>query len=186
MLFHVSEDAGISRLDPRPSEYTEAPVVWAIDAERLRNYLLPRDCPRVTCYAGPKTTDEDRRRFLGPARALVAIEESWLERVRGCVLYCYHLPPDTFGAHDYTAGYYVSREPVVATGVTRIDSPLDELTRLGVDVRVLPSLWPLRDAVIASTLEFSIIRMRNALPRVEPGAIVSRAGHHEGHEGHEA
>jgi hypothetical protein len=84
MLFHVSEEGGISRFEPRPSKHTDDPVVWAIDDERLRNYLLPRDCPRVTCYAGHRTSDEDRRRFLGLARALVAIEESWLERVRTC------------------------------------------------------------------------------------------------------
>jgi hypothetical protein len=35
----------------------------------------------------------------------------------------------------------------------------------GVELRVLPDLWSLRDAVIASTLEFSIIRWRNASPR---------------------
>ncbi|HLJ10943.1 MAG TPA: hypothetical protein VKU82_07125 [Planctomycetaceae bacterium] len=29
------------------SEFIEQPVVWAIDAERLRNYLVPRDCPRI-------------------------------------------------------------------------------------------------------------------------------------------
>jgi hypothetical protein len=170
MLFHVSEDAGISRFEPRPSEYTDDPVVWAIDDERLRNYLLPRDCPRVTCYAGPHTTDDDRKRFLGAANAVVAIEESWLERVRGCVLYCYHLPPDTFVSRDQTAGYYVSRVPVVPAVVRHMGAPLAELTRRAVDVRVLPELWSLHDAVIASTLEFSIIRMRNALPRVAPRA----------------
>jgi hypothetical protein len=169
MLFHVSEDAGINRFEPRPSEYTDDPVVWAIDDERLRNYLLPRDCPRVTYYAGPKTTDQDRQRFLGAARALVAIEESWLERVRGCVLYCYRLPPETFVSQDDTAGYHVSRQPVVPEGVRRIDAPLDELSVRGVEVRLLPNLWPLRDAVIASTLEFSIIRMRKALPRIAHG-----------------
>jgi hypothetical protein len=31
----------------------------------------------------------------------------------------------------------------------------------------MPSLWPLYEAVIASTLEFSIIRWRNAAPRQE-------------------
>jgi Family of unknown function (DUF6886) len=33
-------------------------------------------------------------------------------------------------------------------------------------LRVMPTLWPLRDAVVASTLQFSIIRMRNAALRV--------------------
>jgi hypothetical protein len=40
-----------------------------------------------------------------------------------------------------------------------------ELLRRGVELRFVPSLWPLHDAVAASSLRFSIIRMRNALPR---------------------
>ena len=38
----------------------------------------------------------------------------------------------------------------------------------GIQLRVLPNLWPLWDAVIVSTLGFSGIRLRNASPR--PGA----------------
>ena len=34
-----------------------------------------------------------------------------------------------------------------------------------VELRFVPNLWPLRDAVVASTLQFSLIRMRNALSR---------------------
>ena len=60
MLFHISEAAGIDRFYTRPSEYTSGPVVSAIDAEHVRNYLLPRDCPRVTFYAGPDTTRKRR------------------------------------------------------------------------------------------------------------------------------
>jgi hypothetical protein len=51
VLFHVSEEAGLARFEPRPSPSADAPVVWAVDADRLRNYLLPRECPRVT-YMG--------------------------------------------------------------------------------------------------------------------------------------
>jgi hypothetical protein len=36
--------------------------------------------------------------------------------------------------------------------------------RRGVELRVLPTLWPLRDAVLESSLQFSMIRMRNATP----------------------
>jgi hypothetical protein len=176
MLFHVSEGGDISRFDPRPSAYTDTPVVWAIDDERLRNYLLPRDCPRVTCYAGPKTTDEDRRQFLGSAGALVAIEESWLERVRRCVLYCYHLPPDRFVSQDEVAGYYISTRPVVPIRVERMSGPLVALRRRGVEVRVLSELWSFHDAVIASTLGFSMIRMRNALARAAPEARAGSGG----------
>jgi len=35
----------------------------------------------------------------------------------------------------------------------------------GIQLRVLPSLWGFFDAVAASTLGFSGIRLRNALPR---------------------
>jgi hypothetical protein len=42
---------------------------------------------------------------------------------------------------------------------------LQALTARGVEVRILPSLWSLHDAVAKSTLQFSMIRMRNARPR---------------------
>ena len=32
MLFHVSEEPGIERFEPRASEYVAEPAVWAIDA----------------------------------------------------------------------------------------------------------------------------------------------------------
>src|SRR2546430_17625063 len=93
MLFHVSEKHGIERFEPRPSEASADLVVWAIDADRLRNYLVPRECPRVTFYAGRETTNADVQRFLGASTAVVAIERTWFERLRSCRLYCYHLPP---------------------------------------------------------------------------------------------
>ena len=165
MFFHVSEDAGIERFDPRPSAYTAEPVVWSIDADRLRNYLLPRECPRVTFYAGPQTTPADRTRFVGPRAAVVAIEHGWLERIRASRLFCYHLPPDTFACIDRSAGYFVSRVPVVPVRIEAIDDAIAELQRRNVELRLESNLWPLRDAVASSTLMFSIIRMRNAQPR---------------------
>lgn len=165
MLFHISEEADIQRFEPRPSEYTVEPSVWAIDADHVRNYLLPRDCPRVTYYAGPKTSTADGGRFLGSSTAVVAIEQGWLERARQCRLHCYHLSPQTFECVDECAGYFVSRVSVVPTRVETLDAPLSELQRRGVELRIVFNLWPLRDAVVASSLQFSIIRMRNALPR---------------------
>lgn len=165
MLFHVSEESGIREFEPRTSEYAIEPVVWAIDASRLRNYLLPRDCPRVTYAAGRATTPRDVERFLGSSAAVVAIEQAWLERVGSCRLYCYHLPPTTFECVDEGAGYFVSRVPVRPACVEVIDDPLAELMTRGVDLRIVPNLWPLRDAVVDSSLQFSMIRMRNARPR---------------------
>src|SRR5262245_77390 len=166
MFFHVSEQLDIQQFEPRPSVYTSEPVVWAIDSEHLRNYLLPRDCPRVTYYAGPETTIADKKHFLGLSRAVVAVEADWLERLRSCRLYCYHLPPQTFECIDECAGYFVSRVPVVPTGVEVFNDLIVELLSRGVELRFLPELWTLGDAVAASTLQFSLIRMRNAVRRV--------------------
>ena len=165
MLFHVSEESCIGRFEPRASECAAEPVVWAIDADRLRNYLVPRECPRVTYYAGCETTAADAEQFLGSSPAVVAVESGSLVQLRSCRLYCYHLPPETFECLDECAGYFVSRVPVAPALVEVLDDPITELLRRGVELRFVSNLWPLRDAVVASTLRFSLIRMRNALPR---------------------
>jgi hypothetical protein len=164
MLFHISEESGIERFEPRPSPYTDEPVVWAVDADRLRNYLLPRECPRVTYYPGRETTAEDVDRFLGASPAVIAVETAWLERLRSCRLYCYHLPEQTFECRDQCAGYFVSRDPVFPANVEVVDDLLARLLERGVELRFVPNLWPLRDAVVSSTLRYSLIRMCNALP----------------------
>lgn len=165
MLFHVSEEPDIERFEPRAPEGGGGAFVWAIDAARLRNYLVPRECPRVTFYAGVETSASDAERFLGSSPAVVAVESGWLGRLRSCRLYCYHLPPETFECIDECAGYFVSRDPVRPARVEVFDDPVAELLGRGVELRLLPSLWTLHDAVVKSTLQFSIIRMRNALPR---------------------
>jgi hypothetical protein len=165
MLFHISEESGIERFEPLASQYTSGLVVWAIDDARLRNYLVPRECPRVTYYAGRDTTAADVERFLGSSPAVIAIESGWLARLTSCRLYCYHMPPDTFECIDECAGYYVSPAVVIPVHVEVFNDPMAELARRGVELRFVPSLWPLADAVVASSLQFSLIRMRNALSR---------------------
>lgn len=174
-LYHISEDPSITRFDPRPARDIARPVVWALNDAKLRNYLLPRDCPRVTFFADRCATPEDRKRFLGSSNAVVAIESAWLDRVRTTRLYCYNLPETTFTCVDRNAGYFHSTEPVVPVGVQTIDDPLAALLARGVEFRVMPSLWTLHDTIIASTLSYSMIRMvnaraRDALDRVTVGA----------------
>ena len=165
-LFHVSEEPNIEVFEPRQATASGDQLVWAIDEEHLRNYLVPRDCPRVTYSAEPRTTVGDRERFLGSSAAVLAIETGWFERMRSCRLHCYHLPGDTFELADECAGYFVSRVPVKPLRVQVIDDLVSTVLMMrGVEMRVQPSLWELRDAVIASTLAFSIIRWRNAAPR---------------------
>ena len=166
MLFHISEESDIRQFTPRTAPSIADPVVWAIDAHHLRNYLLPRDCPRVTYSAAGTTIDADRARFLAEGhRAVVAIESGWMERVRSARLFCYHLPRDTFELLDAFAGYFVSRASVTPASVELIADVESRLRAQQVDLRVLPNLWTLHDAIAASSLEFSMIRMRNAQPR---------------------
>jgi hypothetical protein len=73
------------------------------------------------------------------------------------------MPPKTFECIDECAGYFVSRRPVVPTRVQVVDDLLAALLGRGVELRFVPDLWSLRDAVISSTLRFSMIRTRNAL-----------------------
>jgi hypothetical protein len=170
-LFHVSERAGIARFEPRPPPSLDAgvldDVVWAIEARLLANYLLPRDCPRVTFHATATTTSDDAARFFpaGAPRHVVAIEEAWAERVRAAKLQLYEFPTATFTLADATAAYWVSRAPVVPVRETTIDNLPAAIEARGAELRTVGSLWPLRDSVFASTLGFSFIRMRHAQAR---------------------
>src|SRR5687767_3869218 len=97
-LYHVSDRPNIVRFDPKPPPSLDAgvtdDVVWAVSERLLHNYLLPRDCPRVTFYVGPESTTDDIERFFAgtTARHVVAIETAWLERVQMETLWLYELP----------------------------------------------------------------------------------------------
>jgi hypothetical protein len=170
-LFHVSEEAGIARFEPRPVPSRDSGVVgdavWAVDEAHLPNFLLPRDCPRVTYGVGPRTTKEDRARFFAhsTARRIVVVESRWAPAILACTLWLYEMPPESFALALAEAGYYVSRVTVVPARVIQMSEVLGEMLKHEVELRFVPDLWPLGDAVIASTLEFSNIRMKNAAPR---------------------
>jgi hypothetical protein len=168
-LFHVSEEAGIARFEPRPPPSPDAGVeddaVWAVAESHLVNFLTPRDCPRIAFRAGPNTSAADKARFLAGAERVVAFEEAWLARVRACALYLYEMPPGTFEEALPEAGYWISRQGVAPTGVAVQADLMGALAEAGAEVRILDDFWPLADAVAASSLQFSILRKRNAKPR---------------------
>ena len=167
-LYHISEEADIDYFEPRSSKYTEENVVWGISEEKLPNYLLPRECPRVTFFAAHNTNEHDRAKFLHGSKRVIALEHAWYARIVTCQLFAYTLPAKTFRLHDENAGYYVSAEPLIPLGVTHIPDLIQAQFNRQVELRFLPDLWPLAEAVAASSLGFSIIRMRNAQPRVAP------------------
>ncbi|MBU1307123.1 MAG: hypothetical protein KKF33_16595 [Alphaproteobacteria bacterium] len=165
-LFHISEDPAIPLFVPRPSAYTADPVVWAITPERLVNYLLPRDCPRVCFWSVPSSTPGDVQSLLGSDSAVIAIEASWLDRVQSASLTCYTMPADGFTELDANAGYWINPGAVVPLASRSVSDLPAQIASRATALRVLPSLWPLHSAVAASTLAFSMIRMRNAAPAI--------------------
>jgi hypothetical protein len=165
-LFHVSEEPGIARFEPRPPPSPDAGVtgdaVWAVAESHLVNFLTPRECPRICFRAGPQTTPADRARFLGDAGLVVAVEADWAARIAAATLYIYEMPPQSFEPALPEAGYWISRQAVTPLAVRAQSKLFEALAEAGAEVRMLEEFWPLARAVAASTLQFSIIRARNA------------------------
>ena len=162
LVYHISDDPQISVFRPRPVRTNHPlgltePVVWAIGGRLLHNYLLPRDCPRVSFYAGPNTTDADKDKFLGSATAthVLAIESVWLARVSAARLHCYSLPGRPFRLIDPIADYWVSDKPVTPISMRTIDDVFSEMGAHDVELRLCPSLWP---SMIWSPLQHSTFR----------------------------
>jgi len=168
-LWHVSEDPSITQFVPHraATALSDEALVWAVGTRHLPLFWFPRDCPRCTFWAGPQTTDADAARFLEGHHDLRVhvIEEGWLERVRSTRLYLYRLAAETFTEDPEVAGYWVSRATVKPLELVAIGDLVGMHAAAGIVLRTAPNLWPLWDDVVASTLEFSGIRLRNALPK---------------------
>lgn len=76
------------------------------------------------------------------------------------------MPTYTFNLFNSIAGYYVSYAVVFPEAQHIINTPIQAILAKNIELRLLPSLWQLHDAVVNSTLEFSSIRMKNAQPKI--------------------
>lgn len=166
-LWHVSEDASIELFEPHVSATSESdePRVWAIDTRHVPLYWFPRDCPRGTFWATPGTTAEDAERLLAGASRVHATEAGWLDRIRAARVVAYRLPEATFSPDPDVGGYWVSRDPVQPIEVVELGDLLGLYAVAEIELRLVANLWPLWDRVVASTVEFSGMRLRNATPR---------------------
>ena len=124
--------------------------MWAVDARRSPDYWFPRQCPRVMTIGGTSRVH--------------AIEYGWLERMRTVELYAYRFDIRQFQPFEKHA--HVATEPVAPLGpAERVGGLFALHEEAGIELRVLSNLWPFWDEVTASGLEFSGIRLHNALPR---------------------
>lgn len=167
-VLHFSEDPSITRFVPHlaATARQSGEYVWAVDAGRCPDYWFPRQCPRALAWTVAGTSAEDRDRIIGPGcgERVHAVEYGWLERMRTVELYAYRLPAGVFRPFGDSA--LVSTEPVEPLGPAERVGDLFALhEEAGIALRVLPSLWPFWDEVVRSSLGWSGIRLRNALPR---------------------
>jgi Family of unknown function (DUF6886) len=164
-LWHVSENAAIERFEPHVSATAASGEarVWAIDTRHLPLYWFPRECPRGTFWATPSTTLHDSE-LLGESTRVHVVETGWLERMRSARVVAYRLPAATFAPDPEVGGYWLSRAPVVPVDVVELGELVTRHEQSDIELRVVPNLWPLWNRVVASSLEFSGIRLHNALP----------------------
>jgi hypothetical protein len=164
-LWHVSEDPSIRRFEPhtRPEHALDEPLVWAIDTRHLPLYWFPRDCPRATFWATSGTSDDDVERFLSGdrSRRVHVIETAWLDRMRTTRVVAYRMPEATFEPWDR---FWISRSTVDPVELVELGDLLDRHASAQVELRIAPDLLGLWDDVVASSLDFSGIRLRNATP----------------------
>jgi len=166
--YHFSEDPTIERFVPHvpATNPDQPPAVWAIDAEHAPLYWFPRDCPRVTAW--PRTEAERpafEAAFTTTASRLHATELGWLDRLRDVALYRYVLPAAPFRAWSAASGQWIALEPVEPLAVEPVGDLLAAHATAGIELRLVPSLWPLHDLAVSDRWDFSIVRMRNAQPR---------------------
>lgn len=170
-LFHVSEDPNITLFTPRCPIRADLDqsigMVWAIDEVRLPNFITPRDCPRVTYHIGKDTTQTDIERFFSSSgvKHAVIIEYSWLQAMQNTTLYLYEFDPTDFELQDAIAGYYVAKtaqKPIARHVITDLFKALSERN---IELRIVNDLWDIADRVRASSLNWSLCRMKNATPQ---------------------
>jgi Family of unknown function (DUF6886) len=169
VLYHFSEDPSIAVFRPHvpATNPGHRPGVWAIDDEHAPLYWFPRNCPRVTAW--PRD-DAERTAFVAAwstaARRVHAFEGRWLAQVRATTVYRYRLPVDSFERWPAASGQWFSTRDVAPIGVDAIADLVGEHAATGIELRVVPSLWPLHDLAVGGPWDFSVVRMRNASPRV--------------------
>lgn len=155
-LWHVSEDDSIRRFEPRDSR------VWAIGTRLLPLYWFPRDCPRATLWAESGSADRDVERFLGGdrGRRVHVVEPAWLEAMRTQRVLAYRMPQETFVENDDR--FWISAEPAEPLEVVELGDLVERHEAAGIELRSDDDLCRFWDVVVASSLGYSGIRLRNA------------------------
>jgi hypothetical protein len=141
--------------------------VWAIDEQHAPLYWFPRDCPRVTAWSrNPQEAVAFRAAFATDAPRVHAIELAWLARMRATVLYRYEFDAAAFTPWGEASGQWISSAEIEPLLVVPIGDLLDQHVEAGIELRMVPSLWPLHDLAKSDQWDFSLVRMTNTSARM--------------------
>lgn len=165
-VYHFSEEPSIERFVPHvpPTNPTQPPSVWAIDAAHAPLYWFPRECPRVAAYVSERSDRAAfRKAFVTAADRVHAIESSWLATMRAAQLYRYEFATDVFAPWPDAPGQFVAHSDIEPLSVEPVGDLLELHAEAGIDLRVVPSLVALRELAIDDRWEFSIVRWHNAV-----------------------
>lgn len=165
VVVHYSEDGAIRRFVPHvpPSNPSHPPAVWALDAQHAPMYWFPRNCPRISVWA--YDAEQQARLsdlFHTEASRICAAEIAWIDGIRTGRVYEYRFDASRFAPWAEADGQYVSGEVIVPEAVELIDDLLARHVEHDVELRFTPRLGRLMDAMLASGLPFSFVRIRDA------------------------
>ena len=83
-------------------------------------------------------------------------------------IYRYEFDAGAFSPWEEANGQWISATDVMPSTVTPMEDMLIAHAAAGIELRLVPSLWPLHDAARDSGFDFSIVRMHNARSRTQP------------------
>jgi hypothetical protein len=164
-VYHFSEDSTLRRFAPHvaPSNPSHPPAVWALDDEHAPLYWFPRDVPRISCWAYDGEQQQIlTERFATEAHRICAAEQSRLDQIRSTRIYRYTFDAAEFEPWPEADGQYFATDVVYPREVDVIDDLLGAHCAAGVELRLTPRLGVLMDAMLASGLPFSFVRIRDA------------------------
>lgn len=171
-VLHFSEDPHIVTFAPHvaPTATEQKPAVWAVDKANAPSYWFPRQCPRAMAWRTTTTTADDHQRILGKHTDRVhMIEYGWLDRLLTVRLFAYRFDAaefEPYGDNDEPHAYVAHHTVRPLAPAEPVGNLLDLHAEAEIEFRLSSSLWPWWDNVIDSSVGFSGIRLRHAVPRV--------------------
>lgn len=133
--------------------------------DALPAVLVSRACPRVAAW--PRTTVGQvafREAFCTTARRVHAIELSWLAVLSTTALYRYRFDAAAFRPWSEASGQWITDQAIKPIDVERMPDLAQCHVNADIELRAMPSLWPIRDLACSGPWDFSVVRFTNARP----------------------